>query len=756
MSSPLHPRNNNANTSHANLTPGQFAAGHGLSYIPSAFVPPVYMPDGSVKGGYIAARGYDPPTQTYGYSRTNGYFQAGSQDQPAQASQYSPPDGYVQAGGQDQPGQSYHDPSASSFDSQRLYSSSSNQSLAQEPALSYASYVHDDQETDDEDVPAPKRRKTVKPKPDQPQSKRAAKRAQIIEETGSVGANNKPKGQVREQDGGRLEWWDDDDKIWRLAAPHDDYRHAFIVEGNAKGTYDIAPEHGGDADDITTFASALDQQHWNIAVRDSWGNIVDTEGNKVLYLIEQPDRQQDPPEPGRCMTYDGLIMLDPDNHPVRDFPDVPRAFSSKIEGGRIEALRRIYGMTLLDCRARMPRNIKTASGWKPLFGLTTLNQRTSRFRDNNDSPAWRPNKLAKETKRRLRHEGLQNDENSTEGLTPLSKLEVEKRKLAGRGKHPERATGRAISQEERDGRDRKHAKEVRRLEEIERRKRDARAATEQYAQGQDAADYYPSPATTPGSKRKREYSATPDIDDGSSSPSQKQVRSQPPPAINPSLGSSPPLASSPPPAYSPGGYHNQQAAGALSPNVSFGQESKTEYKTLENDSGNAEMVDLRHLEPRSLAEQLSIRAALYYTRLHYRSLNDHEAPNTPLGDSYMSQYWQLQTYHQSNWSQYGEAPMLVGIGEWHGSFSVVQTPQLSDKLYSRLLQPSSNVHSPSLPGPISPAESNHSVDMPRYVRMSDVSPPDAQYTDFDKEDWIADLLKEEISNGTNDDKEERG
>lgn len=214
------------------------------------------------------------------------------------------PHGYVDAGSQISAENSYRDSSSRYPDPRQRNELVPDQYQGRDVSSYDSPYVQEEEEEEgDEDVPARKHRSNAKH--DQPQSKRAAKRARITEESGSVGANNKPKGSTQERNGpmGRLlEWYDDDDKVWRLAAPHDDYRHDFIVHDNAQGSYDVAPDHGGHADDVTSFASALGQQHWKFANRE-WGNIVDEEGNKVLFLIEKPDREQDPPEPGRFSKY---------------------------------------------------------------------------------------------------------------------------------------------------------------------------------------------------------------------------------------------------------------------------------------------------------------------------------------------------------------------------------------------------------------------------------------------------------------------
>ena len=223
-------------------------------------------------------------------------------------------------------------------------------------------------------------------KTDRTDSERALRRARIVEIHGSVGAKDKPKGRIQIRNGG-IEWYDEELEIWRPAAMLDSFRRHFIDEDSTRGMYDEPPDRGQHADDRTSFCSALGQNHWNFVAKRAWHNILDHEGNKVLYLIEKPERKNEPPEPGRLWIHDGLVMLDPDDCPIRDFPDVPRCFSSKMEGARIEALRRIYGMNIPDIRARMPRTIETKSGTEPLFGLTSINQRLCRFRERNECPA---------------------------------------------------------------------------------------------------------------------------------------------------------------------------------------------------------------------------------------------------------------------------------------------------------------------------------------------------------------------------------
>ena len=54
------------------------------------------------------------------------------------------------------------------------------------------------------------------------------------------------------------------------------------------------------------------------------------------------------------MMFDKKVVLDHDNHPVRDFEDIPATLSSEAEGWLLEAISRIdRRITKVDLRARM-------------------------------------------------------------------------------------------------------------------------------------------------------------------------------------------------------------------------------------------------------------------------------------------------------------------------------------------------------------------------------------------------------------------
>ena len=148
----------------------------------------------------------------------------------------------------------------------------------------------------------------AQPKEEQPKSRRAQLRQKIVSEHGEVASNDSQKGLVEWRDG-VFQWWDPEDKVWLNAAYHSSFRDQFIVEDALEGTYKFSPASGS-GNDVTSVCSAFNQLEWNLADRDSWDNIVDNDGNQILYLIERPDQTYDEPE--RLWWHEGFVLLDGD------------------------------------------------------------------------------------------------------------------------------------------------------------------------------------------------------------------------------------------------------------------------------------------------------------------------------------------------------------------------------------------------------------------------------------------------------------
>ena len=534
----------------------------------------------------------------------------------------------------------------------------------------------------------------------QPKSKRAKRREQVASEHGEVSAAaDKPKGLVELREG-VLSWFDSDDSIWRKAAYHDSYREQFILEDMYEGNY-LIPPAGGKGTDITTPCSAHNQLAWNLADRESWGNIVDPNGNKVLYLVSRPGKQYSV-QPPRLWFQDDCVLIDGDNHPVRPFSGIPRCFSSKLEGGRMEALRRILPMTVQDFRARMPR---FGPSGKALSFPSTFGHRAARWRSQYQVPAWLPRAASGVLKQQILDQ-LPEGENatSTEGLKVLSRSEIEERKSSTRGKHLYKANGRAVSEEVRAKRDRKAD------EKLKRRRRPEFSPQLQSMPGTPLPSSYSSihvstpqqgpqsipttpwnssysssnpltPPTATDHKRRWEDDGLPDLDIGCSEPALKRGR----------IGASPLNASSEGilqkmiPDQSHAGSNTTDlrfefAGGDFFSSQDLGSPSQQPEATQTEEEGSTDdsqkdnlQIDYRFVEAQNHQEQTKIQAALFSPRVHFKALMGSYPPHTSAG-SYADQHYEILCVLSQSWA--GELPLLADVGPWYGSFNMVPPPNL--------------------------------------------------------------------------------
>lgn len=540
-------------------------------------------------------------------------------------------------------------------------------------------------------------RKEAKPKQEQRKSNRQIRRQQVAAENqGEVSATDQPKGLVEWRQG-VLRWWDPVEKDWQKAAYHDEYREQFISEDMAEGRYVVAPARGKGANDITTPCSAFGQLEWNLNNRSSWGNILDNDGNKVMYLLNRPHHQSyDIPD--RLWIHDGCVLLDGDNNPVRPWAGIPRCFSTKVEGGRLEALRRLLPLTVQDFRARMPRHVPTGrSGGdddtKPLSYPSTFGHRMARFRTQFQCPAWDARAASDVLKKQVTDQLSDGEEaTTTEGLQVLTKYEVERRKLETRGKYLYKATGRALSEEERKERDRKSDEKLAR--QAAQRRQGIPAIPSQSA---SPSPYLSAPPLSAGKKRRLEDTGPEDFDAGHSEPAPKRSRRDGLSRLNPHPQTPLPTlfeeehserapAPSPYKASTTGipshGYSHGQAGPSNPHRTHFTESPPTPSP---NPSHPTNEPDYRLIPPNTLHDQLNIQSALFYPRAHYRALTGQHAPSTTTG-TYMDQYVQLSAHLQRNFIGHAaEVPALADVGPWRGSFDEVPRPRLDEEVVRAIL-----------------------------------------------------------------------
>lgn len=106
---------------------------------------------------------------------------------------------------------------------------------------------------------------------------------------------------------------------------------------------DQQPTGGEDLDPLNITSFCFSQQHWT----EDKSSVLNEQGREVLYMLGPPDDWYHNPKVAP-MRVGGMIMLDHDDCPVRDFEGVPKVLSTHIEPWRLEGLRRCTGMTLAE------------------------------------------------------------------------------------------------------------------------------------------------------------------------------------------------------------------------------------------------------------------------------------------------------------------------------------------------------------------------------------------------------------------------
>lgn len=207
-------------------------------------------------------------------------------------------------------------------------------------------------------------------------SARAQKRAKVV---GEIGSDDKAKGLVRTGSNGLLEHSSDEAKTWVAAVYHNDLRVELIQEAAQFGQYDHARNRGAGPTDITSFLAS--QKSWG-PERKHWPD--------VLFQIEV-NKNTGLPKTVPHWHRNGRLVIDHDNHPMRDFLGLlPATLSSEAEGWLLETFTRTDPrVQIKDLRGRMPKEIVITDKngvagniqqTKPLFTPRTITQRTLRFR----------------------------------------------------------------------------------------------------------------------------------------------------------------------------------------------------------------------------------------------------------------------------------------------------------------------------------------------------------------------------------------
>ena len=468
----------------------------------------------------------------------------------------------------------------------------------------------------------------------------------------------------------------------------------------------------------------------------------------MLYLLKRPLHQSyDPPE--RLWIHNGYVLLDGDKYvnfrirpfqrereadlffsnPVRPWAGIPRCFSSKIEGGRIEALRRILPITIQDIRARCMREVPTAAGHgaptKPLSLPSTFGHRSSRFRAMFQCPTWLPRAASDVVKKFITDQLPEAEEaTTTEGLQILTRYEIERRKSTTRGQYLYKASGRAISEEERKERDRKLADKL-------ARQAAKQPQTPQVSRSMPATPEKPlypdvhlrTPPLSAGNKRRRvdddhEYF---DVRQPEPAPKRRYGASPfdprmqgrfPEPSVNPedpfrqqpsannasttvSVANPRDISNAIGLGSDLGGYPVVPQNSVPSPHTNASESAPQQPEassTTATVSAYGPQIpnlqpDYRFVIPQTPLDQLRIQAALFYPRAHYYALIGEHPPHTCAG-SYAEQCLQIRAHLAQKWLLPDRVPELADIGPiWNGSFDQVPIPTLSQEVLWMILHP---------------------------------------------------------------------
>ncbi|KAL9120535.1 MAG: hypothetical protein Q9187_002910 [Circinaria calcarea] len=113
----------------------------------------------------------------------------------------------------------------------------------------------------------------------------------------------------------------------------------------------------------------------------------DREHRPPIHFQINPVAEQKRGRTAKPWYYKDQIVLDADNHPVKDYPEIPLACSSQMEGYNMEAIRRLNPrIGPKDFRARIPHHL--GSGKQPMWSISAISMRMVLFRELAGCLSW--------------------------------------------------------------------------------------------------------------------------------------------------------------------------------------------------------------------------------------------------------------------------------------------------------------------------------------------------------------------------------
>ncbi|KAL8719519.1 MAG: hypothetical protein Q9225_003486 [Loekoesia sp. 1 TL-2023] len=236
-------------------------------------------------------------------------------------------------------------------------------------------------------------RKQQNPAVGEPQTKRQ-KRLQSFGEKGiELGTDNKKKGEVRYVENGEM--LGQVNGKWVPAAYHNDRRGVLLERADRMGRYRYSSDHGGEDHDRMAYHPSY--ADFNMRTREGRPDI--------LYQWKPENKKPAAQDPGFMIDEaDGKVLLDINNHPIRNWPELPLTISGQVEGLWLEFWRRLNpAISLPDIVARCPEFTTVRTGLKEhKLSIAAYSNRMRRDRVSVGTRAWDEREGSKEIAERLK------------------------------------------------------------------------------------------------------------------------------------------------------------------------------------------------------------------------------------------------------------------------------------------------------------------------------------------------------------------
>ncbi|KAL8856666.1 MAG: hypothetical protein Q9178_006733 [Gyalolechia marmorata] len=225
----------------------------------------------------------------------------------------------------------------------------------------------------------------------QPPTKRQTKRQKLLAGGKVIPKDSeKAMGEVkRDDDGNLLHLFHGK---WVPAAYHHERRPALLAREASKGAYTHLPTQGMTPDDKTAFHP--DYAHLDMSARNGRPHL--------LYQWNPPAEEMPYQDPGLMYDpADGRLLLDLNNHPILNWPELPMTISGQVDGSWLEYWWRLNrNIRLEDMLARCPKRTQKSgtSSLRELPGTSAFGNRRERDRLIIGTRSWEQKEGSKEIK----------------------------------------------------------------------------------------------------------------------------------------------------------------------------------------------------------------------------------------------------------------------------------------------------------------------------------------------------------------------